>query len=144
MSTAIRKIKNAIKEIKKEVPIRAAKRLEKQMPKLVENAMNQFYLSYSPTVYKRTYGLHRGIINGFSTRISKEGFYITFSSDFIPDHLHDSGEYIFMGAFMQGIHGTTEVCVSTPPWMIFEDNAIELYEQYANEEVDKVLKKYDV
>lgn len=130
------------KEIKKKAPIQAGKRLAKEAPKIIENAMNQFYLAYNPETYNRTYGLFDGVISGINCRTEGSTFIISVTSDFIPDHLHDSGDYIFMGAFEQGIHGNSSIFISTPPWMYYEDDLRERYDELVYEEVQKIIGKY--
>lgn len=143
-SEAIQNLQNAIKEIKTQVGKKAGKKLESQLPRLVENAMNQFYMAYNPFVYIRTYDLFSGVVSSFSSNVTDTYISWKVSSDNISQHSHDSGGYIFQGAFMQGIHGTSEIAVSTPPWMLYEEEAQELYEKYANDEIKKILSKYGV
>jgi len=137
---AIQAIRQAIQDIRTVAPIKAGKRLEKEVPEIVDKAIALFYSSYSPKKYKRTFDFWSGVLTGISCRVESDGFYFSVSSDYIPDHLHDSGEYIFMGAFEQGIHGTSAIAVTTPPWKIYEKEISERYEEIVNEEIDKILE----
>lgn len=134
-------MKQAIVEIKEKVPQRAGERLAKEVPHVIERAMTEFYFSYAPEKYNRTLGLYNGISDGVFCSIDRNKFELTVSSDMIPDHKHDSGEYIFNGAFEQGIHGTSEIFVSTPPWKIYEPKLEKMYENFIENELDKILSK---
>lgn len=139
---AEKKAEQIKKKVEKEAPMKAGKRLEKEIPKYVENAMNQFYLAYNPDVYVRLkYGLGAGVRDGIKTTLSQNYLTITVTSDHIPDHKHDSGEYIFMGGFERGIHGTSAICVSTPPWMLYMEDIEERYSELFREEAEKIINK---
>lgn len=138
---AEKKAKQIKEKVEKEAPIKAGKRLVKEIPKYVDNAMNQFYLAYNPEVYVRTYGLYSGVTSGIKTNLSQKYLSITVTSDNVPNHDHDSGEYIFIGGFQHGIHGESAICVSTPPWMIYMEDIEDRYPELFKEEAEKIINK---
>ena len=125
---AEKKAKQIKEKVEEEAPIKAGKRLVKEIPKYVDNAMNQFYLAYNPEVYVRTYGLYSGVTSGIKTNLSQKYLSITVTSDNVPNHDHDSGEYIFMGGFQHGIHGESAICVEDIlddfVWIVFQNYAL--------------------
>ena len=137
----IETIKNFFKRLEKELPQKMANDYSKHAISFATQAIYDFYYSYDPFKYKRTGNL-LNLSNGININLNNKSIEVEFSTDYMNDYKHDSAEYVSTGAFQYGIHGTSEIYVSSPtPIEIFKEKSYQFLTDQYEFEIENVLKK---
>ena len=84
-------------------------------------AVAQFYASYVPSIYQRQrtfYDSPRCTL----TKVNDMKYHIDIRfSSALGGYHHDPSEYIYEGVMYMGVHGTSEIAVTTPVVEYFEN-----------------------
>lgn len=112
------------------------KRLEKVLEKKVKEraeeiyaecvdlgdmAIAQFYAAYSPIHYKRMHSFDY-VCSPFKHKLSSTKYEVGIRVlEGVAGGHKDPDEYVFHGVMEMGVHGTSQIAVSTPPMQVIRD-----------------------
>lgn len=134
-------ILECLQKIKTELPKKVINQYANHMQTFVTQAIDDFYLSYDPIRYKRTGNL-LNFANGANIYTHNHSIKVDFSSEYMNDYKHDSSDYVSTGAFQYGIHGTSEIYVSSPtPIEIFKEKSYQFLTEQFEYEIEKAINK---
>lgn len=86
-----------------------------------ELAITQFYNAYSPTTYGRMYSF-LNVCAPFKNKISNTKYEVGIRIlEGVAGGHKDPDEYVFHGVMEMGVHGTSQIAVSTPPMEVIKD-----------------------
>lgn len=97
INSIINRANNALKDAYKE----ALPKIEKNVKKQWKSAINEFYNSYNPIYYSRSYSLY----NLLSTRITSDNIYISTDSNNLNGSYRVDDDYIYDIIYKEGWHG---------------------------------------
>lgn len=146
--SAIDELIEKIKRAKKEAPKIASKRLEPMMKDAIKYAIDDYYASYSPTVYQRTDNF-RGLANDPQIDFGEDYIKMTIKSDdmsgypgvFSPLDADTAFENMFWG----GAHGHNFVYHGVPHYWLKAVSAppshlVDYYLDRRENEIQKILE----
>lgn len=84
-------------------------------------AISQFYAAYSPIHYKRMHSFDY-VCSPFKHKLSSIKYEVGIRVlEGVAGGHKDPDEYVFHGVMEMGVHGTSDIAVSTPPMEIIRD-----------------------
>lgn len=88
---------------------------------LGDMAIAQFYAAYSPIHYKRMHSFDY-VCSPFKNKLSPIKYEVGIRVlEGVAGGHKDPDEYVFHGVMEMGVHGTSDIAVSTPPMEIIRD-----------------------
>lgn len=88
---------------------------------LGDRAIAQFYAAYSPIHYKRMHSFDY-VCSPFKHKLSSIKYEVGIRVlEGVAGGHKDPDEYVFHGVMEMGVHGTSQIAVSTPPMEVIRD-----------------------
>ena len=88
---------------------------------LGDMAIAQFYAAYSPIHYKRMHSFDY-VCSPFKNKLSPIKYEVGIRVlEGVAGGHKDPDEYVFHGVMEMGVHGTSDIAVSTPPMEVIRD-----------------------
>lgn len=109
------KLEKALKKIVSGQAIQQFARQEaSKLKKVITSAIHEWYASYSPIVYQRTYNF-MSVSDSAQVRNAGNEIVINISSNNMTDYKCDTADYVFEGITEYGYHGSPKKAPSSEP-----------------------------
>lgn len=114
-------MKKKLEKLLQEKVRKRAEEIYKECVDLGDMAIAQFYAAYSPVLYKRMHSFDY-VCSPFKNKLSSTKYEVGIRVlEAVAGGHKDPDEYVFHGVMEMGVHGTSQIAVSTPPMQVIRD-----------------------
>lgn len=114
-------LKTKMEKVLERVVEKRANEIYSECVELSETAITQFYNAYSPIYYHRMYSF-LDVCSPFKKKLAKAKYEVGIRVlEGVAGGHKDPDEYVFHGVMEMGVHGTSQIAISTPPMEVMRD-----------------------